>query len=59
VVGGVLINMLVTKYQSQINMKPLPLLKLLVFKCISVTSFMRGSTYPDILFNSEVQLKLK
>jgi hypothetical protein len=37
-------------------MKPSSLLKLFLFRPISIASFTRRTTYPDILCNSEVQL---
>jgi len=50
--------MLVVGDQAWLNMKPLSLLKLFFFRCISIASFTRLSKYPDILFNAEVPLKL-
>jgi hypothetical protein len=52
------INMLIIGDQTWLSMKRLSLLKLFLFRCISVASFTGESTYPDVLLNVEVQLKL-
>ena len=50
-------NMLVVGDQPWLNLKPLSLLKLFFFRCISIASFTSWSKYPDILFNAEVPMK--
>lgn len=52
------INNLVIGDQAWLSIKPLSLLKLFLFRCISVASFTRQSTYRDVLSNIEVPLKL-
>lgn len=52
------INNLIIGDQAWLSMKPLCLFKVFLFRCISVPSFTRWSTYPDVLLNIEVPLKL-
>lgn len=49
------INSLVIGDQASFSMKPLSLLKVFLFRCISIASFTRQSTY--VLLNTEVTLK--
>jgi hypothetical protein len=44
--------------QAWLSVRPSSLLKLFFFRPMSITSFTRRSTYPDILCNSEVPLDL-
>jgi hypothetical protein len=44
--------------EGWLSMKPPPLLKLFLFKCVEVFSFKWQSTYPDVLSNMEVSLRL-
>jgi hypothetical protein len=41
-----------------LSMKPPPLLKLFLFKCVEVFPFKWQSTYPDVLSKMEVPLRL-
>jgi len=43
------INVLVMGDQAWLSTRPPSLLKLFLFKCISIASFTRRSTYPDVL----------
>ena len=52
------INNLVIGDQAWLSMKPLSLFKVFLFRYISVASFTMRSTYPDVLLNIEVPLKL-
>jgi hypothetical protein len=51
------INMLFTGDQAWLSMKPPSLLKLFLFRCISIYYFANSSSYPDVLFNIEVPIK--
>jgi hypothetical protein len=44
--------------QAWLSVKPLSVLKLFLFRCISVAVFVRRSKYPGILSNIEVPLCL-
>jgi len=42
------INVLVMGDQAWLSMKSLSLLKVFLFRCISIASFTKWSTYPDV-----------
>jgi len=52
------INNLIIGDQAWLSMKSLSLLKVFLFRCISIASSTRQSTHPDVLLNIEVPLKL-
>jgi hypothetical protein len=51
------ISMLVTSDQAWLSTKPPSLLKLFLFRCISIVSIASRSSYPDVLSNIEVPIK--
>jgi len=55
--GSLLVSMLVTGYQAQLNGMPLFLIKFSMVTCISLASCMRWSICPLVLSDLEVPLK--
>jgi len=51
------VNILVTRYQAQLNVKPLSLGKFSMFNHISFVSFTRESMYCDVLSVTRLPLK--
>jgi hypothetical protein len=49
--------MLFTGDYAWLSMKPPPLLKLFLFRCIYIAYFAGSSSYPDVLANTEVPIK--